>query len=89
VSGFVIAAVAGLLPLVLGSVGLGRARVVLVVGGVVAFGWLIALAADRPTEPRPVPLWFVAGLVLLLYAIWCVGLWLGLRFRRMRRATPG
>jgi O-antigen/teichoic acid export membrane protein len=89
VSGFVIAVVAGLLPFVLGSLGLGRARVILGVGGIVAFGWLIALAADRPTEPRAVPLWFVAGLVLLLYAIWCVGLWLGVRFRRMRRAAPG
>jgi hypothetical protein len=88
VSGFVIAAVAGALPFVLGSLGLGRSRVVLGLGGIVAFGWVIALAAD-PTEPRPVPLWFVAGLVLLLYAIWCCGLWLGLRLRRMRRATPG
>jgi hypothetical protein len=28
-------------------------------------------------------------MVVLLYAIWCGGLWLGVRFRRMRRATPG
>jgi hypothetical protein len=88
-AGFLIAVVAGALPFVLGTFGLGRARVVLVVGGIVAFGWVIALAADRPTEPRAVPLWFVAGLVALLYAIWCGGLWLGLRFRRIRRATPG
>jgi hypothetical protein len=27
--------------------------------------------------------------VVLLYAIWCGGLWLGVRFRRMRHATPG
>jgi hypothetical protein len=88
-AGFLIAVVAGALPFVLGTFGLGRARVVLVVGGIVAFGWVIALAADTPTEPRAVPLWFVAGLVTLLYAIWCGGLWLGLRFRRIRRATPG
>jgi hypothetical protein len=88
-AGFLIAVVAGALPFVLGTFGLGRARVVLVVGGIVAFGWVIALAADKPTEPRAVPLWFVAGLVALLYAIWCGGLWLGLRFRRIRRATPG
>lgn len=87
-AGFLIAAVAGALPFVLGTFGLGRARVVLVVGGIVAFGWVIALAADT-AEPRAVPLWFVAGLVALLYAIWCGGLWLGLRFRRIRRATPG
>ena len=87
-AGFLIAAVAGALPFVLGTFGLGRARVVLIVGGIVAFGWVVALAAD-PTEPRAVPLWFVAGLVALLYAIWCGGLWLGLRFRRIRRATPG
>jgi hypothetical protein len=88
-AGFLIAVVAGALPFVLGTFGLGRARVVLVVGGIVAFGWVIALAADRPTEPRAVPLWFVVGLVTLLYAIWCGGLWLGMRFRRIRRAMPG
>jgi hypothetical protein len=56
---------------------------------VIAFGWVIALAAQRPPAERPIPLWFVVGLVLLLYAIWCGGLWLGVRYRRMRRATPG
>ena len=88
-AGFLIAVSAGALPFVLGAFGLGRARVVMVVGGVVAFGWLVALAGQRAGEPRSVPLWFVAGLVLLLYAIWCGGLWLGLRFRRIRRASPG
>jgi hypothetical protein len=89
VAGFLIAVVAGVLPFVLGTFGLGRARAVVVVGGVVAFGWLLALAAERPAEPRAVPVWFLTGLVLLLYAIWCGGLWLGMRFRRIRRATPG
>ncbi len=36
-----------------------------------------------------IPLWLLAGLVALLYAIWCGGLWLGVRLRRIRRATPG
>ena len=88
-AGFLIAAVAGVLPFVIGTLGVGRPRVVLSVGGVIAFGWVVALAAQRPPTPRPIPLWFVAGLVALLYAIWCGGLWLGLRYRRMRQATPG
>ena len=88
-AGFLIAAVAGVLPFVIGMFALGRSRVVLGIGGVIAFGWVIALAAQRPPTPRPIPLWFIAGLVLLLYAIWCGGLWLGVRFRRVRRATPG
>jgi hypothetical protein len=89
VAGFFIAVVAGVLPFVIGALGVGRARVVLGVGGVIAFGWVLALAAQRPPTPRPIPLWFVAGLVALLYAIWCCGLLLGVRFRRMRHATPG
>jgi hypothetical protein len=88
-AGFLIAAVAAVLPFVIGTFGVGRPRVVLSVGGVIAFGWVVALAAQRPPTPRPIPLWFVAGLVALLYAIWCGGLWLGLRYRRMRQATPG
>ena len=88
-AGFVIAVVAVVLPFVIGTFGLGRPRVVLGVGGVIAFGCVIALAAQRPATPRPIPLWFIAGLVLLLYAIWCGGLWLGIRYRRMRHATPG
>jgi hypothetical protein len=88
-AGFVIAVVAGVLPFVIGTLGVGRPRAVLGIGGVIAFGWVIALAAQRPPTPRPIPLWFVAGLVALLYAIWCGGLWLGVRYRRMRHATPG
>jgi hypothetical protein len=87
-AGFLIAVVAGTLPLVLGMLGLGRPRVVVGVGGILAVGWIFSLAAKQP-ESSPVPLWFLGGLVLLLYAIWCGGLWLGLRLRRLRRATPG
>src|SRR3954451_5676178 len=98
-AGFVIAVVAGLLPLVIGMLGLGRARVgvgigggagvVVVIGGVRGFGGLVAAAAQREPSAEEPPLWFFAGLVMLLYAIWCGGLWLGVRLRRMRRATPG
>lgn len=88
-AGFLIAVIACLLPFVLGMFGLGRARVVIGVGGVLAVGWVFALAAQRPEAQHPIPLWLVAGLVLLLYGIWCGGLWLGLCFRRVRRATPG
>ena len=42
-AGFLIAAVAGVLPFVIGTFGLGRPRVILSVGGVIAFGWLLAL----------------------------------------------
>jgi hypothetical protein len=87
-AGFVIAGVAGLLPFVLGMSGLGRPRVVVGVGGMLAIGWVFALLAKR-TEANEVPLWFVGGLVILLYAIWCGGLWLGVRIRRIRHATPG
>jgi hypothetical protein len=88
-AGFFIAVIACVLPFLFGILGLGRTRVVLVVGGVLAVGWIFALAAQRPETQDPIPLWLVTGLVLLLYAIWCGGLFLGLRFRRIRRATPG
>jgi hypothetical protein len=85
-AGFVIAVAACLLPFALGALGLGRTRVV-VIGGVLGFAWIVSMAISRTrTEP---PLWFGVGLVLLLYAIWCGGLWLGARVRRIRRATPG
>jgi hypothetical protein len=87
-AGFVIAVVACLLPFALGVFGLGRARVMLV-GGVLAFAVIVALAARRTSETNEVPLWYVGGMVVLLYAIWCGGLWLGVRLRRIRRATPG
>ena len=87
-AGFLIASVAGLLPFAVGRFRLGRPWVVLAVGGVLAFGCLIALAA-QPAETNAVPLWYLGGMVILLYAIWCGGLWLGVRLRRMRQATPG
>jgi hypothetical protein len=55
---------------------------------VLAFGWFVALAAE-PAGTNQVPLWYLGGMVILLYAIWCGGLWLGVRLRRMRHATPG
>jgi hypothetical protein len=88
-AGFSIAALAALLPFVLGRFGLGRPLVVATVGAVLAVGWLVALAAKPASDSNPVPLWYVSGLVALLYAIWCGGLWLGARLRRLRRATPG
>jgi hypothetical protein len=88
-AGFLIASIAGLLPFVLGRFRLGRPHIVATVGAVLALGWLIALASKPPSATTEVPLWYVAGLVVLLYAIWCGGLWLGVRLRRIRRATPG
>jgi hypothetical protein len=92
VAGYVIAVVAFILPFGFGTAGLGRPRVVVTVGGVLAVGWVLSLAAQRTTDASGnalIPLWVLAGLVCLLYAIWCGGLWLGLRLRRLRRATPG
>ena len=86
-AGYLIAAVAFALPLGFGVTGLGRPRLVLGVGAVVAFGWLVSLAAARTEDARGeavIPLWLLGGLVVLLYAIWCGGLWLGLRLRRLR-----
>jgi hypothetical protein len=91
-AGFVIAIAAFALPFLLGATGLGRARVTLAVGGMLAFGWVISLAQNRATDAHGnavIPLWFLVGLVVLLYAIWCGGLWVGVRLRRMRRATHG
>ena len=88
-AGFLIAAVAGFVPFALGRFGFGRAFVIGAVGGALAFVWLVALAAKPPDEASEVPLWYLGGMVVLLYAIWCGGLWLGVRMRRMRRVTPG
>jgi cytochrome c oxidase assembly factor CtaG len=87
VAGYVIALIAFLLPFAFGITGCGRPRFVLAVGSVVAVGWVLSLAAARANDAsgRPlVPVWFLTGLVVLLYAIWCGGLWLGLRLRRTR-----
>ena len=87
-AGFLIASIAGLLPFLVGRFRLGRPWLVVGVGGLLALGWLVALAA-KPNGTSEVPLWYLGGMVILLYAIWCGGLWLGLRLRRMRQATPG
>jgi hypothetical protein len=87
VAGYLIAVIAFLVPLAFGATGLGRPRVVLTVGAVLSVGWIIALVAGRAQDGRGhelVPAWFLAGLVVLLYVIWCGGLWLGVRFRRAR-----
>jgi hypothetical protein len=86
-AGYVIAVVAFLVPLAFGATGLGRPRVVLSVGAVLGAASIVALVASRAEDGRGhelVPLWFLAGLVALLYAIWCGGLWLGRRLRRAR-----
>jgi hypothetical protein len=86
-AGYLIASTAFAVAFLLGATRLGRPRVVLAVGGVLALGWLATLAAreaqDSPAH-EPLPLWLLAGLVGLLYVIWCGGLWLGLRLRRVR-----
>ena len=87
-AGFLIASIAGLLPFLLGRY-LGRPLRIATVGGVLAVGWLAALAAKPSPGTNEVPLWYLAGMVVLLYGIWCGGLLLGVRVRRMRRATPG
>ena len=88
-AGFVIAIAACLLPFALATLGLGRLRI-LVIGAVLALAWVAATAAARPSDANAgAPMWFLVGLVLILYAIWCGGLWLGARLRRVRRAPPG
>jgi len=52
-----------------------------------AFGWAVALVAGRAEDGQGnhiVPVWFLASLVAILYALWCGGLWLGLRLRKTR-----
>jgi hypothetical protein len=88
VAGYLIASTTALVAFVLGATGAGRPRVVLGVGAVLAFGWVISVAVVRAREIEAghdvLPLWLFAGLVGLLYVIWCGGLWLGLRLRRAR-----
>jgi hypothetical protein len=92
-AGFIIGIVAFALPFALAMVGLGRPRIVIGIGGVLAAAWILATAtaeaAHPPNYPETPPLWFFAGMILLLYGIWCGGLWLGLRLRRLRRPAPG
>ena len=86
-AGYLIAAAAFALPLVFGAIGFARPRFVLAGGIVLALGSVAALSALQVEDGRGhklVPLWFLAGLVALLYGIWCGGLWVGLRLRRAR-----
>jgi hypothetical protein len=87
VAGYLIAVIAFALPLGVGATGIGRPRVVIGLGGVLACSWALALVAGRPQDGQGnhvVPIWFLAGLTALLYVIWCGGLWLGLRVRKGR-----
>ncbi|MDX6370007.1 MAG: hypothetical protein QOG93_1509 [Gaiellaceae bacterium] len=86
-AGYLIAVVVFALPLAFGAAGLGRARHLLAAGGLLAGAWILVLAVGRADDGQGgklVPLWFLAGLVALLYGIGCGGLWLGLRLRRAR-----
>jgi hypothetical protein len=87
VAGYLIAVIAFALPLVVGATGLGRPRVVIGLGFVVACGWSISLVAGRAEDGQGhhiVPVWFLASLVAILYVLWCGGLWVGVRLRNAR-----
>jgi len=87
VAGYLIASVAFTLPFLFGLTGVGRSGIVLGTGAVLGLGWFLALVADQPQNrdgSTILPLWLVAGLVGLLFVIWCGGLWVGLRLRRAR-----
>jgi hypothetical protein len=87
VAGYLIAVIALALPLAVGATGVARPRIVIGLGAVMAFGWAVALVAGRAQDGEGhhiVPAWFLAGLVAILYVVWCGGLWLGLRLRRAR-----
>ncbi len=85
--GYVIAVVAFALPFAFAASGLGRPRILFGTGAVLGAAWIAALATTAPEDARGdqvVPVWFVVGLVGLLFLIWCGGLWLGVRLRRAR-----
>jgi hypothetical protein len=86
-AGYLIALFAFLLPFGLSVTRLGRPLTILVCGGVLGIAWVAVAAAGRARDVsgnEVVPVWFIAGLAALLYAIWCGGLLLGMRLRRMR-----
>jgi hypothetical protein len=86
-AGYLISALAFALPLALGATGIVRPRVIIALGGVLACTWAAALVVGRAEDGQGrhlVPVWFLAGLVALLYVLWCGGLWLGTRVRRAR-----
>jgi hypothetical protein len=87
VAGYLISALAFALPLVFGATGIGRPRLVTVLGAALACTWAVALVAGRAQDGQGhhvVPVWFLMGLAALLYALWCGGLWLGTRLRKAR-----
>ena len=86
-AGYLIALTAFLIPFGLSLARWGRPVKLIVVGGLLAAGSVVAVAAGRTDEVagnEVVPLWFLIGLIALLYAIWCGGALLGIRLRRMR-----
>jgi hypothetical protein len=86
-AGYLIAVTAFALPLAVGVAGLGRPRLVLGLGALVASGWAVTLVAGRAQDGQGnhvVPAWFLAALVAILYGLWCGGLWVGLRLRKAR-----
>jgi hypothetical protein len=87
VAGYLIAVIAFAVPLAFGATGLGRPRLVMGLGAVIACGWAVALVAGRAEDGQGqhlVPVWFLTGLVAVLYVLWCGGLWLGLRLHNAR-----
>jgi type VI protein secretion system component VasK len=86
-AGYLIAVAAFALPLAVGVTGLGRPRLVLGLGALVACCWAVALVAARAQDDQGnhlVPAWFLAALAAILYCLWCGGLWVGLRLRKAR-----
>jgi hypothetical protein len=86
-AGYLIAVISFALPLAVGATGLGRPKVVIGLGLVVACAWSVSLVAGRAEDAQGnhiVPAWFLASLVAILYVLWCGGLWLGLRLRKAR-----
>ena len=86
-AGYLISVLAFALPLVVGATGVGRPRVVIALGGILACTWAVALVEGRAQDSQGrhlVPIWFLAALVALLYGLWCGGLWVGTRLRRAR-----
>ena len=86
-AGYLISVLAFALPLAIGATGIGRPRVSIALGGVLACTWAVALVVGRVQDGQGhhlVPAWFLAALVALLYVLWCGGLWLGTRLRKAR-----
>jgi len=87
VAGYLIAVIAFAIPFAVGATGIGRSRIVIGLGLVMGSLWAVALVAGRAEDGRGnhiVPVWFLAGLAALLCGLWCGGLWLGLRLRKVR-----